>query len=253
MSEETHVYSYSQVNKFSECPAMWWAMSVEKSYEQETTEAMIQGKIIHAKILDPKQEQGILNAHAATIYRYSKPEKGLKKAYGDDIETLVRAFHRQETFKRMLQFTDHEIELHGKLWNFPFRGFIDGISDDYFFDLKTTRSIGSEGMTYWDVKANTRRDWYHRYLMQLAVYRELIAQNREGDKHKAYIIALTKETPPDVGLFLFSHETLDVALRELGHTMTRMGDAMRAEKKPEGCGHCAYCRETKIVKDAKIV
>ena len=62
-----------------------------------------------------------------------------------------------------------------------------------------------------------------------------------------YLIAVTKQTPPDKAIVSFDQESLDEELKNVGLYMQRVLAVKTGEEYPSRCNKCDYCRATKQV------
>ena len=111
-------------------------------------------------------------------------------------------------------------------------------------DLKCMRDFES----VWDEDAGERVTFieYWGYDIQGAIYQAL-------DKRMApfVIVGATKEAATDIDAFYIPDEDLAFALSEVEALSPRYAAIKRGEIEPEGCGKCAYCRNTKRLSSIK--
>lgn len=102
--------------------------------------------------------------------------------------------------------------------------------------------------TVWDEEAGERVTFieYWGYDIQGAIYQKL--DNRFAT---FVIVGATKETETDIDAFYIPDEDLDFALSEVEALSPRYAAIKRGEIEPEGCGKCAYCRNTKRLSSIK--
>ena len=62
-----------------------------------------------------------------------------------------------------------------------------------------------------------------------------------------YIAAVTKEPVPDVDVIQLPQSVLDTALKVVEAKIDRFDLVKLGEIPPERCGHCEYCKQTKIL------
>lgn len=105
-------------------------------------------------------------------------------------------------------------------------------------DLKCMRSFD----TIWDDFANDRLNFvnYWGYDTQGAIYQKL-------DKRMApfVIVAVTKESEPDISAMHIPDDDLAFCLTEVEDKSPRYAAIKRGEIEPIGCGKCDYCRSVK--------
>lgn len=111
-------------------------------------------------------------------------------------------------------------------------------------DLKYVKDFG----LIWDEDAGELVTFieYWGYDIQGAIYQAL-------DKRYApfVIVGATKEAETDIDAFYIPDEDLAFALSEVEALSPRYAAIKRGEIEPEGCGKCAYCRNTKRLSSIK--
>ena len=102
--------------------------------------------------------------------------------------------------------------------------------------------------TVWDEDAGERVSFieYWGYDTQGAIYQAL-----DGRMAPFVIVGATKEAETDIGAFYIPDEDLAFALSEVEALSPRYAAIKRGEIEPEGCGKCAYCRNTKRLSSIK--
>lgn len=163
-------------------------------------------------------------------------------------DTMIEALTADAMCMDMLQGQKEAIltaEFFGTLWKIK----IDTYKpSEAIVDLKTTRSI-------WDFQYVPRYgekvsfiDQYD-YFTQIAIYleTELRANNRD-EWLSPYIVAVSKETPPDKAIFLLDDcDRIEGELERIRLNMPRILEVKAGFVEPNSCGRCAYCRSTKTV------
>ncbi|HFQ6537284.1 TPA: PD-(D/E)XK nuclease-like domain-containing protein, partial [Listeria monocytogenes] len=87
------------------------------------------------------------------------------------------------------------------------------------------------------------------YVLQMAVYKAMVECQFEGD-YKPYIVAVTKQNPPDKAVIQFHQNWLDSEYSFLEEKMPRVIAVKNKELDAIRCEECEYCRATKQLKDA---
>lgn len=100
----------------------------------------------------------------------------------------------------------------------------------------------------WDEDAGERVTFieYWGYDIQGAVY-----QHIDGRNAPFVIVGATKEAETDVDAFYIPDDDLAFAMTEVEALSPRYAAIKRGEIEPVGCGKCAYCRNTKRVREIK--
>lgn len=100
----------------------------------------------------------------------------------------------------------------------------------------------------WDEDAGERVSFieYWGYDIQGAIYQKL-----DGRHAPFVIVGATKEAATDIDAFYVPDEDLAFSLSEVEALSPRYDAIKRGEIEPEGCGKCAYCRNTKRLSGIK--
>ena len=100
----------------------------------------------------------------------------------------------------------------------------------------------------WDEDAGERVSFmeYWGYDIQGAIYQKL-----DGRLAPFVIVGATKEAETNIDAFYIPDEDLAFSLSEVEALSPRYAAIKRGEIEPEGCGKCAYCRNTKRLSGIK--
>lgn len=111
-------------------------------------------------------------------------------------------------------------------------------------DLKYVRNFED----IWDEEAHEKINFieYWGYDTQGAIY-----QNVDKRMAPFVIVAVTKETEPDIAALHIPDDELSISLAEVEHFSPRYAAIKRGEIEPVGCGKCAYCRSVKKLSGIK--
>ena len=94
---------------------------------------------------------------------------------------------------------------------------------------------------------------YWRYDLQGAIYQELVYQET-GRRLPFYIAAVSKEAPPDIGVYQVPQDELDAALEQMpAEWLDRIAAIKAHEETPERCNRCDWCRGTKVITRPEIL
>lgn len=118
------------------------------------------------------------------------------------------------------------------------------------YDIKCMKDFNEQ----WSKKEKAYVPWYYNYgyVLQLAVYRELVRQNF-GEPKEIGLIAATKEEEPDLQAISFSKELLDIELEYFKNNVKRYNDIKCGKIEPIGCGECSYCKSIKNIKEFEVI
>jgi len=137
-----------------------------------------------------------------------------------------------------------------ELFGVPWKIKLDVHGGDRLVDLKVVKdfeSIYQEGYG--------RRSWveFWGYDIQGALYQrvEQISSGR-SEPLPFYLVAITKEKTPDFAVMQLPQHILDTALKVVEAKIERFDLIKSGEVDPIRCGHCDYCKSTKILTAPEI-
>ena len=93
---------------------------------------------------------------------------------------------------------------------------------------------------------------YWGYDLQMAVYQELVRQ-RIGHQLPCYILAASKQDPPDITLVQIPQDVMDYHIERLNRMLHGLAEVKEGVGTPYRCEKCAYCRKTKRLDAASIL
>jgi len=85
------------------------------------------------------------------------------------------------------------------------------------------------------------------YDLQGFVYQAIVEQ-ATGKHLPFYLAVITKETPADIEIIHIPDWKLNSAGELIKHYLPEFVKVKNGEAVAEKCGHCEWCRETKIIK-----
>ena len=231
-------FSASIIKGFKKCEAEMLA-EIRGQYIRPMTQALLVGQYVDEALT------GDLNAWLQKHPEVLKKDGTLKAEFIQAQEMVDRA-RRDKTFMKFMSGRPQRI-LTGTLFGqYPFKAKLDVFHRDRIVDLKTVKDMNSVYLPgQGRVDFATVWDWP----MQMAIYQELY-RVKYGKQLPCYLAVITKESPADIAVVQIDQERLDAELGWLEQAMPRY-DAIKAGIiEPERCGHCAYCRETKVLTGA---
>lgn len=106
----------------------------------------------------------------------------------------------------------------------------------------------------WISEERAYADWYYAYgyVLQLAVYREIVRQNF-GEPKEVGLLAASKEEEPDLQAKSFSSELLDIELENFKNKIKRYDNIKKHLLKPTCCGICNYCKSIKKIESFEVI
>jgi hypothetical protein len=236
-------FSVSQFKNMLDCEARALA-EVKGEYIRPPSTALVVGSYTHAAFESEEEFLKFQEVNHDSIFK-SRGGKYAEFVQADlMIETIKNdpfAMFAMEGVKEQIFTAD----LFGAAWKIK----VDSINFQRktFSDLKTTQSLSNR---YWS-------DKYHKYVsfvqaydyvLQMAIYREIIQRNT-GEYFNPYIVAVTKETPPDKAVLHFDNSRFEFEIDFTKSLMERFVHVKSGTEKPIRCDKCAYCRQTKQLKN----
>lgn len=214
----------------------------------EDQTALLVGNDLHSYFESKASHEQFLDAHKDVMISTRGKTKGqLKKDY-KVADSMINALDSDVNFRKLYKGAKETI-VTGQIGGVDWMGKLDclNLKNGYFVDLKTTQELHKK---FWD--EDTRR-WVpfvykYDYPLQMAVYQELVRQ-QYGIETVPYIVAVTKETPPDKAIISIKQDYLDDAMWRIKDQQPHIEEVIKGDEEPTACGHCAYCRSRKIIDD----
>lgn len=234
-----HYMSVSQFKSAVQCEAAMIA-ELKGEFTRPPSQALMVGSYLHAAL---ESEQAFADF-------FEKERDSIVNTRGNMYAPFVQADEMIETVKNdpFCMFAlegDKEIILTGELFGAHWKIKIDSINHQRgtFTDLKSTQELGKR---YWSEKYNGWVSFVqaYDYVLQMYIYREIIFQNT-GRYYDPYIVAVTKETPPDKAVLHIDAARYSFEEDYVQTLLPSIIQAKQGEKKPHRCDKCAYCRGTK--------
>lgn len=240
--------SVSQFKLFQECEAK--ALATIKGQEDAISkDSFLEGQLFEELVAgDAKlfmaQHPELISTRGATAGQ-------LKSAYS---KVLVSAekFNSQQFFRNIIEKCEKQIVLIGEFCDIKVKCKLD------LFDKKTNSIYDIKCMKdfkeTWDKSEKCYKPWYYtyNYVLQLAVYREIVRQNF-GEPEEIGLIAATKEDIPDIDAKSFSSDLLDLELEKFKNNIVRYNDIKQGKINPNYCGCCDYCKKIKNIKRFEVI
>ncbi|MGE8037795.1 PD-(D/E)XK nuclease-like domain-containing protein, partial [Lysinibacillus sp. NPDC093692] len=201
-----HYMSVSQFKSAMECEAKAFA-EVRGEFTRPPSTALIVGSYLHAafECNEAFAEFKELNHH--TIYN----NRGNKYKDYEKADDMIETIKNDEFCMFALQ-GEKEVIYTGELLGVEWKIKVDNINHErgFFSDIKSTQELRKR---YWSEKYNTWVSFVQAfdYVLQMWVYREIIFQNT-GRYYDPYIVAVTKESPPDKAILHFDNSRFEFEL-----------------------------------------
>lgn len=229
--------SVSFLKGLEDCPARTFAIQ-NGEYDKEQTTAMLVGSYLHAAFESQEEFDKVVEENESKI----KTKAGKKRAEFKQADVMIDTL-KQDDFAMYMLDGEKEVILTGELYGLPFKIKVDNLNVErkMFSDIKTTADLHKRiySRFYGDYV-----NWVfgYGYVLQMLVYREIIAQNY-GEKFDPHIVAITKENPPNKAIITIDESHFEPEYRHL----EQMIENYKQMDEPRRCERCEYCRQTKML------
>ena len=233
-------FSASQIKSFKKCEARTMA-KLAGLWTYPPSTALTVGQYVDESLTGDLEAW--LPKHPEILKR-----DGTLKADFECARLMVERAMRDELFMDYMD-GDHQAILTAKIFGAPFKAKFDVLAKDRIVDLKTVRDMNPVYMPgQGRVDFATAWDWP----LQMAIYQKLYEVNL-GVKLPCYLAVITKETPCDIAVIQVEQERMDAEMAWLETALPRYEAIKDGVIEPERCGHCAYCRETKVLDGPRML
>lgn len=242
-------WSVSSFKAFDRCEAAGLA-SVEGRYKRETTDALLIGSYVDAYFSGEMDE--FRADHGAEMFK----KNGELYAKFENANKMINAVECQPLMMEFLE-GDKQVIRTATEFGVPWK-----IKMDVHYDHEW---VDSDGVVYPGriVDFKTVKDFeplykegagrvswieYWGYDIQGAIYQRIEQISSQRDEPLPfYIVAVTKEKTPDIAIIRLPQYVLDTALKVVEVKIDRFDLIKQGEIKPKGCGHCEWCKSTKVL------
>ncbi|MHC5407303.1 PD-(D/E)XK nuclease-like domain-containing protein [Listeria seeligeri] len=237
--------SVSQFKSFMDCEARTMAELKGEWTKNEST-ALLVGSYTHAAFESDEAFEKFISENEKKIF---KARGAGKRAEFEQADLMIKTI-KNDPLSMLVMEGEKEAIVTAKLFGTTWKAKLDVINHEKkrIGDLKTTQELQKR---FWSVKYNGWVSFIqaYDYVLQMAVYKAMIECRFEGD-YKPYIVAVTKQNPPNKAVIQFHQDWLDSEYTYLGEKMTRVLAVKSESLEPIRCEECEYCRSTKTLKDA---
>lgn len=260
-SHETdyHYLSFSLYKDFMKCEAAALAKLKEDWKPVSNPTPLLVGNYVHSTFESEQAHEDWLNRSELgnktnRELMMTKPTKkdpdGHLRAEFKQADEMINTLKDDDLFNFVYQpgAGEKEVIVTGKIDGVQWKGKIDSLNLDrgYFVDLKTVDDIHKK---HWIADESRWGNFIESrgYVMQMAIYKELIKQTF-GVDCQPYMFAVSKQTPPDKMALDFQGDAIfqmEEAIIQIKENQGNIIDVVTGEEKPEYCGKCEYCRSTK--------
>lgn len=249
--------SASQFKAFKKCPAAALA-ELKGEWGRKDSTALLVGSYVDAYFSGELEQ---FKADHPEIFK----KDGTLKADFEKAQAICERLDRDELARRLLSGRHQTIKT-GQIAGVDYKAKFDSLLNarqveaicKKFPEIRSLVPFGGPMIvdlkcmkdfeTVWDEDAGERVSFieYWGYDTQGAIYQKL-----DGRMAPFVIVGATKEAETDIGAFYIPDEDLAFALSEVEALSPRYAAIKRGEIEPEGCGKCAYCRNTKRLSSIK--
>ena len=225
----------SQFKAFMDCEARAMA-ELKGEFVREVTKSMLVGSYVDAHF---ENTLDVFKAKNPGIFTL----KGELKSEFKQAERIIERIERDKMFMEYMSGEKQVIKT-GEIEGVPVKIKIDsyfpGLRICDMKILKDFEPIWKEG----EGKLNFALFW--GYDIQAAMYQAV-----EGNKLPFYLVAATKESETDLEIIQIPQYYIDAAIVKIRTKILRFQAIKEGIIEPERCGHCDYCRRTKVLKEVK--
>lgn len=261
-------FSNSQVKGFMRCEAQ--ALSeLNGDYEREVTTSLLVGSYVDAHFegtldLFKAQHPEIVSTKGKTAGQlkseYRQAEDIISKLENDVLFSMLMSGEKQVIMTGDVAGYDFKIKIDSLLSPAQVRAIVEtfpdtksvfgqtGIEYGAIVDMKTTKDFEDIWNPINREKQNFVEFW--GYDIQGAIYQSVVSSNNGGNKLPFIIAAVTKEkSGADMAALHIPDDVLAEKLAEIVEAMPRIAMVKDGLFLPHRCGKCAYCKQTKILKN----
>lgn len=240
--------SVSQYKNFMECEAK--ALNDLEIGDENAKEAFLEGKLFEA-IVTGSGDLFIAKHYDELIAKTGKTAGELKANF-KKVSISAEKFLSQKFFVDIINKCEKQV---------IFTGEIEGVKTKCALDLFDNKTISiydikcmADFKEQWSKKEKKYVPWYYNYnyVLQLAIYKEIVRQNI-GEVKEVGLLAASKESSPDVEALSFSNELLNLELENFKLNVKRFDDIKKHKISPKYCGECDYCKSIKEIKEFEVI
>lgn len=211
-------------------------------YKRPDTNSLEVGSYVHTAFESAEAHQKFIEDNHDVIFK----KRGGKYSDFDQADSMIDAIKRQKLAMFALEgepeqiFTSH---LFGADWKI--RTDVINHQTRRFADIKTCQDVHKR---FWNDKYDGWCSFVENwgYVLQMAVYRRVLKEVT-GEDYTPYIVAVSKESPPNVAVINFDPSRFEFELKYVEDHMERILKLKSGEEEPCECGKCDYCRRAKVI------
>ena len=235
-------FSVSQYKNFKACSLK--AMHDLEVPDATSKEAFLQGKLFEELVAGDSKL--FMAQHPEMISTRGSTAGQLKSEFQRVVKAAEK-FNSQNFFKDIIGKCEKQVILTGVINDVPVKCCLDLFDRETFsiYDIKCMKDFNEQ----WSKEEKKYIPWYYAwgYVLQLAVYREIVKQNFNKEPKEIALIAATKEEVPDIQALKFDESLLGLELAEFKNNIKHYDNLKKGLEKPIACGHCEYCKRVKKI------
>ena len=239
--------SVSQFKAFAECEAQT-LHNIQIGGENQK-QAFLEGKLFEAWVAGDRAL--LMSQHPELISSRGATAGQLKAEFNKVIKAAER-FLQQDFFKNIINKCEKQVILTGEIEGVKVKCALDLFDKktNSIYDIKCMKDFKEQ----WNKSEKAYVPWYYiyGYVLQLAVYRELVRQNF-GEPQEIGLLAASKEEEPDLEAISFSSDLLDIELEYFKANIKRYDDIKKGIILPNYCNECAYCKSIKQITRFEVI
>ncbi|GKU81232.1 PD-(D/E)XK nuclease-like domain-containing protein [Niallia sp. NCCP-28] len=235
--------SVSQFKSFVECEARTMA-KLKGEYKPAESNALLVGSYVHVAFEGTEAYGDFIEKNSKAIFN----SRGNKYADFEKADQMIKTI-LEDPFSMFALQGEKEVIYTAELYGAPWKIKVDSINHNRFnfSDLKTTQDLHKR---YWSNKYDGWVSFIEAwdYILQMALYRKVIEVNT-GKMYKPYIVAVTKENPPNKAVLHFDESRFGFEYEYIEMKMERFLQVKQEKVAAVNCGKCDYCRSIKKLSD----
>ncbi len=256
--------SCSQYEDFLSCEARAMA-KIHDRWKDEDTQAFLVGKYFHTHFEGEEAFKEFCQANFDDIFktrtRTDRKTKEVtievvgKYAPFEQADRMIEAAENDPVIKRYIDAPgENEKIMTGQMFGrIPWRIRLDKYITDPCRTIIDWKTVANIREAKYNEKLGQRASFVenYSYVMRAAVYTEIEKQFSDSKGLAPfYLVCLSKEDPPDKEFIEMLHpDRFAGELEIIAEDMVRIQAIKDGLIRPRRCGHCAYCRSTKIIKE----
>lgn len=241
-------FSVSQYKNFKACSLK--AMHDLEVPDETYKESFLQGSLFEALVAGDSKL--FIAQHPEMISTRGSTAGQLKSEFQRVVKAAEK-FNSQEFFRSIINKCEKQVILTGEICGVPVKCCLDLFDRETnsIYDIKCMKDFNEQ----WSKEEKKYIPWYYAwgYVLQLAVYREIVKQNFGKEPKEIALLAATKEEIPDIQAIKFNTELLDIELIGFMHNIRLYDEIKKGIIKPTPCNCCSYCKTIKEIHEFEEV